>query len=192
MHSRLELGIFCTESIRDSRCFTATVKPAEKYLYIYTLYNINIVCIAYTTLLVHPCRHTRLDEVELLIRQLANGMAEHRHPLRGRGGIICVRRLALRATASDRPRKPPHVLTLYQYCASRARARARYRARAAAAVDSARGAVLTLIDVRGVRPRAANRPRALRTCRKMIKLRTDTYYYDNEGDILRLPFHKVI
>ncbi|GBP15068.1 hypothetical protein EVAR_6709_1 [Eumeta japonica] len=26
MHTRLELGIFCTESIRDSRCSTATVK----------------------------------------------------------------------------------------------------------------------------------------------------------------------
>ncbi|GBP16542.1 hypothetical protein EVAR_19343_1 [Eumeta japonica] len=35
MHPRLELGIFCTENIRDSRCSTATVKPAAKYQYIY-------------------------------------------------------------------------------------------------------------------------------------------------------------
>ncbi|GBP60172.1 hypothetical protein EVAR_41863_1 [Eumeta japonica] len=33
MHPRLEFGIFCTESIRDSRCSTATVKPVAKYLY---------------------------------------------------------------------------------------------------------------------------------------------------------------
>ncbi|GBP79935.1 hypothetical protein EVAR_75308_1 [Eumeta japonica] len=33
MHPWLELGIFCTESIRDSRCVTATVKPVAKYLY---------------------------------------------------------------------------------------------------------------------------------------------------------------
>ncbi|GBP06032.1 Nuclear pore complex protein Nup93-1 [Eumeta japonica] len=37
MQPRLELGFFCTESIRDSRCSTATVKPAAKYLYIYKL-----------------------------------------------------------------------------------------------------------------------------------------------------------
>ncbi|GBP53365.1 hypothetical protein EVAR_41202_1 [Eumeta japonica] len=34
MHARLDLGIFCTESIRDSRCSTAIVKPAAKHLYI--------------------------------------------------------------------------------------------------------------------------------------------------------------
>ncbi|GBP23332.1 hypothetical protein EVAR_76049_1 [Eumeta japonica] len=33
MHTRLALGIFCTESMRDSRCSTATVKPVAKYLY---------------------------------------------------------------------------------------------------------------------------------------------------------------
>ncbi|GBP10377.1 hypothetical protein EVAR_5688_1 [Eumeta japonica] len=33
MHPRLELWIFCTESIRESRCFTAIVKPVAKYLY---------------------------------------------------------------------------------------------------------------------------------------------------------------
>ncbi|GBP18844.1 hypothetical protein EVAR_93274_1 [Eumeta japonica] len=36
MHPRLELGIFCTESIRDSRCSTATVKPMAKYLYTFS------------------------------------------------------------------------------------------------------------------------------------------------------------
>ncbi|GBP76273.1 hypothetical protein EVAR_54960_1 [Eumeta japonica] len=33
MHHRLELGIFCTKSIRDSRCSTTTVKAVAKYLY---------------------------------------------------------------------------------------------------------------------------------------------------------------
>ncbi|GBP94986.1 hypothetical protein EVAR_66406_1 [Eumeta japonica] len=32
MQPRLELAIFCTESIRDSRCSMATVKAPEKYL----------------------------------------------------------------------------------------------------------------------------------------------------------------
>ncbi|GBP44907.1 hypothetical protein EVAR_24822_1 [Eumeta japonica] len=36
MHPRLELGIFCAESIRDSRCSTATVKPVAKYLYTFS------------------------------------------------------------------------------------------------------------------------------------------------------------
>ncbi|GBP46873.1 hypothetical protein EVAR_78576_1 [Eumeta japonica] len=39
MHPRLELGIFCTENIRDSRCSTATVRPAAKYLYIYSRFG---------------------------------------------------------------------------------------------------------------------------------------------------------
>ncbi|GBP67843.1 hypothetical protein EVAR_88895_1 [Eumeta japonica] len=36
MHPRLELGIFCTESIRDSRCSTATSKLVAKYLYAFS------------------------------------------------------------------------------------------------------------------------------------------------------------
>ncbi|GBP34763.1 hypothetical protein EVAR_21827_1 [Eumeta japonica] len=40
MHPRLEFGIFCTESIRDSCCFTATVKPVAKYLYTFSKYDV--------------------------------------------------------------------------------------------------------------------------------------------------------
>ncbi|GBP63640.1 hypothetical protein EVAR_47978_1 [Eumeta japonica] len=39
MHPRLELGIFCTESIRDSRYSTVTVKPEAKYLYTFSKFK---------------------------------------------------------------------------------------------------------------------------------------------------------
>ncbi|GBP05356.1 Atrial natriuretic peptide receptor 2 [Eumeta japonica] len=40
MHPRLSFRIFCTESIRDSRCSTATVKPVAKCLYTFSKYLI--------------------------------------------------------------------------------------------------------------------------------------------------------